>query len=146
MIRTVGLTLGVVLMTFVSASAHQGVRNPAVKARMDAMVGINDAMQTIAHMAKGGSPFNQSEAKSAVAEIARLAGVMPDLFRDRQDDPKSEALSVIWDDFDDFVQKSMDMQHAAFNASGLISDAESLTLVIREIGVTCKACHSDYRK
>lgn len=137
---------GVLLVTAVAAYAHQGVTNPAVMARMEAMSGIGDATKVLGQMVKGTQPFDQAAARSAAETIAKLAADTPDLFRAREDDKMSEALPAIWDNFDDFANKAGVMETAAQRASTNITDLASLRSALGEIGQTCKACHSDYRK
>jgi len=129
-----------------AAFAHQSVKNPAVKARMDGMVTIKDAMKNLAQMAKGAAPYQQATADKALEAIIEQSNKVPDLFRDRQDDPVSEALPAIWSDFDDFTKKAKALQQAAEKASRAVTDQASLRSAMREIGVTCKACHDSYRK
>lgn len=129
-----------------AAVAHQSVKNPAVKARMDGMGKINVAMKSLAQMAKGAAPYKQATADSALQVIIKQSGTVPDLFRDPQDDPKSESLPAIWLDFGDFTQKAKDMRRAAQKATGQVKDQASLRAAMGEIGVTCKACHDSYRK
>lgn len=129
-----------------AALAHQNVKNPAVKARMDGMVKINAAMKSLAQMAKGAAPYKQATADNALKVIIIQSGKVPNLFRDQQDDPKSESLPAIWSDFGDFTQKAKDMERAAQKATGQVKDQASLRAAMREIGVTCKACHDSYRE
>lgn len=126
--------------------AHQGVKNPAVKARMDAMSAIKAEMKIIDDMAKRVTSLDLQAAKSATTRIEQLAGRTSDLFRKREDDPVSEALPAIWQNFDDFEQKSLNMEEAARTATDTIGDLASLRTSLVKIGQTCKACHSDYRK
>lgn len=140
------IAAGVFLVTAIAAYAHQGVTNPAVMARMEAMSGIGDATKVLGQMAKGTQPFDQAAARSAAATIAELAADTPNLFWAREDDKMSEALPAIWDDFDDFAKKSGVMETAAKKASTTNTDLASLRSALGEIGQTCKACHSDYRK
>ncbi|TLP47223.1 cytochrome c [Cohaesibacter sp. CAU 1516] len=129
-----------------AALAHQSVKNPAVKARMDGMVTINAAMKNLAQMAKGAAPYQQTTTDSAFKAIIEQSSKVPELFRSRQDDPVSEALPAIWSDFDVFSNKAKALQQAAEKASSAVTDQASLRSAMRAIGVTCKACHDSYRK
>lgn len=139
------LILALTMITGTSL-AHQGVKNPAVKARMDSMSAIKAEMKLISDMAKGLVAFEVTTAREAASEVARHGRKTPDLFRDRQDDPVSEALPSIWETYSDFVEKSTDMEKAASKAARDINDLTSLRASLADIGRTCKACHSDYRK
>lgn len=146
MVFKMALVAGLVVAFAAGALAHQGVTNPAVKARMDAMSGIGAATKVLGDMAKGTTPFNQDAAQSAAAEIAALAKETPVLFKDPEEDAMSEALPAIWQNFDDFSKKAAAMESAAQSASQSITDLATLRAGLGQIGQTCKACHSDYRK
>lgn len=128
-----------------AALAHQGVQNPAVKARMDAMSAIADNTRILGEMAKGARPFDATDARAAAAAIADHAGQTPDLFAAPEQDPKSEALPAIWTDFDDFTALSAALQVAAEKATG-ITTPEDLRPALAAIGGACKACHERYRE
>ncbi|NND21494.1 MAG: hypothetical protein HKO14_05350, partial [Silicimonas sp.] len=57
MIRTGGTSVAVLLLVASAALAHQGVKNPAVKARMDVMSAIGDNTKLLGRMAKGEVAF-----------------------------------------------------------------------------------------
>ena len=126
--------------------AHQGVQNPAVKARMDAMVVISDNTKVLGTMAKGERAFDPLAARDAAQMIATTAMDVPGLFEAPEADPKSEALPAIWEDFGDFVAKTQDMAAAAQAASTSIETMADLQLALSSIGGTCKACHELYRE
>lgn len=141
------LTLAATLVVLATLGyAHTGVQNPAVMARMDGMKAIGDAMKTISAMAKGEVAFDAATARAAAAQVARHAAQTPDLFEAEETDPKSEALPAIWDNFADFTAKAQDTERAALTVAQNLDTAADLTPALTSIGVTCKACHSDYRK
>ncbi|NNF90114.1 MAG: cytochrome c, partial [Boseongicola sp.] len=57
MIKTGGTSVAVLLLVASAALAHQGVKNPAVKARMDVMSAIGDNTKLLGRMAKGEVAF-----------------------------------------------------------------------------------------
>ena len=126
--------------------AHEGVQNPAVLERMNGMSAIAERVEVIGQMAKGITEFDQSAARSAAAEIARHASEAPDLFEAREDDPKSEALPEIWENFDDFTAKSLELETIATELSVSIATPEDLPTALRKLGTNCKSCHQIYRK
>ncbi len=65
------------------------------------------------------------------------------LFQAKQDDPKSEALSSIWDNTADFTAKSQALSKAARGSVGTLDEVKE---TMAEIGATCSACHKAYRK
>lgn len=137
--------LGVFLIGVAGVAwAHEGVRNPAVKARMDGMVRIGDSTKVIGQMARGQTPFDRAAAEAAIAVIAEEGRRTPVLFAAFEDDPKSEAKPAIWDSFDDFSGKAEAMVAAAESADA--STLEALRVSVGEIGRTCGACHEVYRE
>ncbi|MCE8519392.1 cytochrome c [Ruegeria pomeroyi] len=140
------IPLVVALFTASAALAHSGVSNPAVKARMHAMMQIADNTKILGAMAKGEAPFDADEARAAAAAIAAHAASVPTLFMAEEHDPKSEALPAIWQDFDTFGQRSEALTLAAAEAAGTIETEADLKPALARIGGTCKSCHQDFRK
>ena len=128
------------------ALAHKGVQNADVMARMNSMSAIKEAMKLLDDMAKGNRGFDQDAARKAAGAVAMEAAKTADLFKSAAKDPKSEALPVIWDSFDDFTAKAGMMEEAASKAASGITDSDSLRASLIAMGKTCKSCHSDYRK
>jgi cytochrome c556 len=127
------------------AHAHDGVKNPAVMARMAAMDKIGAATKILGQMARGATPFDAAMAQRVASEIAVHSATVPALFEVREDDPKSEALPAIWEDFADFTAKSEAMGRVAEAATHFGTEPE-LRAAIADLGQACKACHSRYRE
>ncbi len=142
--RTIGLVT--LFMAATAALAHQGVKDPAVKARMVAMGDIAAAAKVLSDMAKGTAPFDMAEAQNAARRIAAEAERVPALFETPADDPKSEALPAIWDSFDAFTGISMEMKAAAEAAAAGIASRDDLGPALRSIGAACRDCHEDFRE
>lgn len=140
------IPLFVALFAASAALAHSGVSNPAVKARMHAMMQIADNTKILGAMAKGEAAFDADEARAAAAAIAAHAASVPTLFMAEEHDPKSEALPAIWQDFDTFGQRSEALTLAAAEAAGTIETEADLKPALARIGGTCKSCHQDFRK
>lgn len=140
------IALGVLLLTATAALAHQGVQNPAVKARMDGMTAIAENMKTLGQMAKGATEFDAAVAGSAAAAIAEHAAATPGLFEANETDPKSEARPEIWSNFEDFATKATELETIAVGFSASINEPEDLNAAMRAFGANCKSCHSVYRE
>ena len=125
--------------------AHSDVKNPVVMERMKTMEAIRGGMKTLGDMAKGETRFDAEKAAAALATIAKNGELVPEKFKAKEMDPASEALPAIWDNFDDFVEKTEDMVMAT-KSVGTISDKAALGAALGQIGGTCKACHRDYRE
>ncbi len=128
------------------ATAHSGVQNAAVKARMDAMSGIGAEMKTLGLMAKAESAFDAALARAAAAKIAEQAATTPGLFEADEDDLKSEAKPSIWTNFDDFTAKAVELETVAMGLSSSIASPDDLGAAVEALGAVCKACHGAYRK
>ena len=129
-----------------AALAHDGVKNPAVMARMQGMEDIGAATKVLGQMAKGATPFDQEAAVRELSRIVSLAAEIEPLFKAEESDPKSEALPAIWADFPDFTAKAAALQAAAGGAALSLEDLDGLRAALGRIGDTCKACHRTYRK
>lgn len=138
--RTATLALMFVAGT---ALAHGGVKNAAVKARMDLMVAVKEATAVLGGMAKGSLAYDAAQAEVARAALEDHASQIAPLFKAEETDPKSEALPTIWTDWDGFTGAAEAMQVATANMD--VTDMEGLRSGLGAIGRTCKACHTDYR-
>jgi cytochrome c556 len=141
-LTTTGLTL-VALALATIAAAHTGVKDPSVKARMDAMGEIKDAFGLLGSMAKGNAPFDAAAAASARAHLITRANQIPSDFADKATDPMTEARPAIWQNWGDFTAKSMAMA-AAFEALDVQSET-TLRAGFKQAGASCIACHKSYR-
>ena len=135
------------ILAFASAAfAHSGVKNVAVKARMDSMVAIGSEMKTLGKMSKGAAPFDKTIAQAAASAIARHALATPALFEAEENDPKSEARPEIWANFADFTAKSYALNAIAMDHSTRIDTLDDLGLAVKALGAACQACHKAYRE
>ena len=135
------------LLMLVAASAafaHAGVKDPDVMARMEGMSRTAAAAKTLGEMVKGQQPFDAEAAQAAAARIADEAAEIPDLFRNAAQDPKSEALPLIWERYEDFTDKAAAMGTAAADAR--IETEADLARAFKAIGATCQSCHAVYRE
>ena len=103
-------------------------------------------MKTLAGMAKGISDFDFDKAKAALDAISSIARETPELFKEPEMDPNSEATLSIWDNYDDFVAKSKALEVTARGAETTFEGVKDLIPAMRSMGGTCKSCHSVYRK
>lgn len=133
-------------VTATAALAHSGVTNKAVKAWMQTMSAIGQNTKVLGTMSKGVAEFDALEARRAAKAIAQKAGQIPELFKTPASDPKSEALPVIWQDFEDFSAKATDLRQSALRAAATIRTRSDLRAAMTEIGGACQACHKAYRE
>ena len=132
------------LVAATATAAIAYANNPAVQARQEAMQLIGSNMKKIAPMAQGKADFDAAVAQAAFAAIAEKAAMVPDLFEAKEDDPESDAVDEIWDNWDDFVAKAGALETAARAGVG-VDSLEALGAAIGPLGAACKACHSEYK-
>ncbi|OCX66764.1 hypothetical protein BFP70_00990 [Thioclava sp. SK-1] len=136
------LGLGLAVLSS-AAIAHAAVTDPTVKARMQGMKDIRTHYAIMGDMVKGKTEFDAAAAQAAMAELAIEAENIPALFADPAADPESEAKPAIWDNMDDFAQKADALYAAAMAAD--TSSLDGARASMKQIGMTCKACHDDYK-
>ena len=123
--------------------AHEGVKNDAVKQRMQLMKLIKNTMAEIGAMARGLDPFTKESAANAKQKLLLAAADIEAKFKLNETDPLSEGSPAIWENWEDFVEKADDF---AFMIEGLeTTSAETLAAGLGNIGQSCGSCHKTYR-
>lgn len=142
--KTQIVTFTAALALATTVLAHSGVKDPGVMARMETMSAVGRATGVLGDMAKGKKAFDAAEAEAA--RIALIAGFqeVPQLFEEPHQDPKSEALPAIWEQYDDFLAKNDDAIVAAKAMD--LQTLDSLRASMGGLGASCGACHKLYRK
>ncbi|KGM47197.1 c-type cytochrome [Pseudooceanicola atlanticus] len=133
------------IATGTAAFAHSGVKDPDVMNRMMGMSELAKQMKVIGSMHMGQASFDAAAVNAALEKIAEEASYIPSLFETKALDPKSEALPVIWDDFEAFTARAEALQSTAAGLAGSVESSGDLMQVMHEIGQSCSACHSDFR-
>ncbi|MEP4195117.1 MAG: cytochrome c [Aliishimia sp.] len=138
------LALGMAIVVAGAALAHQGVQNPGVMARMETMSVSKKAMNLMADMASGARRFDAEQAQTALVELTAALEEVPERFKEPHEDPKTEALPIIWQQYDDFLA----LNTAAIKAVAKIDPASraQLQATLTPAGVSCLDCHKTYRK
>ncbi|MCT4577090.1 cytochrome c [Donghicola sp.] len=140
-------TMTFALIAFGTAAlAHGGVKDKDVMARMEVMKAIGDQVKVIGTMAKGERAFDADAANAALAELAVHSAKIAPSFEKPAQDPKSEALPIIWEQWDDFAALAADSETTASALAGTITSEADLRPALGRIAGTCKACHSTYRE
>ena len=138
------IVLIVAVVAASAAFAHEGVKNPVVKARMDGMIQLGAATKVLGGMAKGEAAYDKAAAEAAVQNIKSEAARIAALFEANEDDPKSEALPAIWENYADFSAKADALGSVAKAVS--VGSLDDLRAAMPQIGAACKACHQTYRE
>ena len=135
---------------FITASsvvfAHSGVKDKNVKERMMLMKEMANNTKIIGQMLKGKTSFDENEAKLALERLSSLSLKTPKVFQVNATDPKSEAKSNIWDEFDEFTKLSQDLAEASKVLAGSVGTINDLRPALKRVSSGCKACHSKYRE
>ena len=139
-------------IVFLSAAAALSLSAAAVAAgnpveqRQATMKQVGQSMKDAAGYATGKTPWDAANAKAVMAVISADAKKLKGLYPAGSDrDGKSEALPAIWQNKADFEKKLADMGSAA-EAAGKAADQASFQAAFKDVGKTCAACHSTYRK
>ena len=128
------------------AFAHSGVKDENVKERMMVMKEMANNTKVIGQMLKGKMEFDSDKAKLALERLSSLSLETPEVFKVNATDPKSEAKSSIWDEFDKFTKLSKDLAETSILLAGSIDSIDDLRPALRGVSSGCKACHSRYRE
>ena len=111
--------------------------------RSKLMQSIRLEFSVLARMSREKIEFDESLATSARLNLLKFAVSTPDIFEDDDLPINSEALPAIWENWDDFVSKSEDLEFAleGVDTSTLIDLRASLG----NVGAACGSCHQKYR-
>ncbi len=112
-------------------------------ARSKLMQNIRTEFSVLARMSREKIEFDKSLAESARLNLLKLAASTPVIFEDDDLPINSEALPAIWQNWDDFVSKSEDLEFVleGVDTSTLIDLRSSLG----NVGAACGSCHQKYR-
>ncbi|MBL3705126.1 cytochrome c [Sulfitobacter sp. BDSS02] len=139
------ISLGLILAG-TAAFAHSGVQNPDVMNRMMGMSALAKQMKLIGGMAKGEAEFDAAAVNSALGKMSEEASYIPSLFETQADDPKSEALPVIWEKFDTFSEHAEKLETLTAGLAGTVETEADLRSAVQQVGKACGACHSTFRE
>lgn len=140
-------TIVVSAMVSAPAIAHQGATG-VVKERMDMMGEISKAMKVIGEMVRGVTAFDASAAREAALEIKKHASMIPELFPAGTTEKPSEALSAIWENWEEFLELTNDMKVEAdvlADTASNSSNPEEFEAAFGRIGRSCTSCHQKFR-
>jgi cytochrome c556 len=147
-----GLTaLGLALAATGTASlvqAHSGATG-VVKERMDMMKGMGDAMKAMGPMFKGEAPFDAALVAEKAAHLAEHARKIPEMTPEGSIEHPSEALPIIWEDWDGNVESAeklaeegAELHEVASNGADQAAAREKFL----DVSKTCGGCHDKFRK
>lgn len=129
-------------------NAHSGASG-VMKERMDMMKGMADAMKAMGGMFKGEAPFEPAIVAENAAYLAKHALMIPDLTPEGSSDHPSEALPIVWQDWDGYVASSNELAvegKKLVDIAGNGADLDATRAQYIKVGKICGTCHDQYRK
>ena len=130
------------------AYAHDGATG-VIKQRMDMMGEIAKAMKSIGQMIKGEQAYDSEVATVAAREIENHTVGLSQLFPEGSTTKPSEALPVIWENWDEFNRLLEEMKIQSKNLAEIASTVESSVEIKAQfalVGKTCGTCHQKFRQ
>lgn len=122
----------------------------ALAARHGYMLMLNANMGPLAAMAKGDIAYDEAVANFHANNLAALAAYevemhfLPGTAQGEMEG--SDALPKAWENLDDVRAKHEDLKKAALAApEGVMGGPQQVAQVVQNMGMTCKACHDEYR-
>ncbi len=105
---------------------------------------------TISGMARGTVEFDAGIAERNARRIAAMAPMIPELFAamdTREYDIETEALPVIWEQFDLFEQRAQALIDGANTFADIAAGGDRMATLgaIRAFGANCGNCHETFR-
>ena len=103
----------------------------------------------IVGMARQQIPYDAAVVQSNAEQIAVLLPMIPDVFRmdTRGADVDTEALDGIWENMDDFAEKTQAATEAAQALAAAAGQSQEAAMgAFRQLGGACKGCHDEYRQ
>lgn len=132
------------LIAFTTALwAHSGATG-IVKERMDS---FEDSKASMKLLKKAVRSNDFAIINQEAGSIHRWAIQLIDHFPEGSNPPPSEALDLIWEEFEQF-KNSANRQikaSAALQQAGLNGDSEKAAKAFAELAKSCKGCHDSYR-
>ena len=130
-------------VSFMLSGSILFAENSGYVERSKLMQNIRLEFSVLARMSREKIEFNENLAESARLNLLKLAASTPAIFEDDDLPINSEALPAIWENWDDFVSKSEDLEFVleGVDTSTLINLRDSLG----NVGAACGSCHQKYR-
>lgn len=115
--------------------------------RRELMEEIGDNAKVLGDMVKGETEYDAATATEALDVIIANGKEFVTLFPEGSETGDgTDALPAIWDNWDDFEAKAAALVENA-EATKAVADEgfEPFSVAFRDLGGTCRACHTDYR-
>jgi len=131
-----------------AAPADDSPEGQAVQFRQDVMRSLGYKVAAVRAMATGEVPVDEAKFRKDTADVAVLAGMLPEGFIPSSSATASNANPEVWTNTADFRQKAADLKTAAdaLAASAASQGFEAAKGMVQAAGSTCGACHRPYRR
>ncbi len=150
-LRRGGFGLALAMMVAVGSSpvqAHGGAMG-VMKERMELMKEMGEAMKAMAAMFKGQAPYDHGVLADRAGYLAEHARRIPAMTPAGSGAPPSEALGVIWEDWDGYVEGAERLAAAGGDLVALArsgADQRATKRQFAKVSKTCGGCHKKYRR
>ena len=120
----------------------------AVQYRQSVMRSLAYKVAAVRAMASGEVPVDEAKFRKDTADVAALAGMLPEGFIPSSSATASNANPEVWTNMADFQQKAADLKNAAdaLAATAASQGFEAAKGMVQAAGSTCGACHRVYRR
>ena len=121
--------------------------NPDVSARQDIMKNYGDAMGVMGVMMKNPDTFDAAKFQEQAAYLADTANSPWKHFQDKE--AVGNATDMVWSNAAGFTAEAEKFQQAATDLNFVAQNANGIADVgaeFKEVGASCKSCHTDYKQ
>jgi len=120
----------------------------AVQFRQSVMRSLGYKVAAVRAMASGEAPVDEAKFRKDTADVAALAGMLPEGFIPSSSATDSNANPEVWTNVADFQQKAADLKNAAdaLAATAASQGFEAAKGMVQAAGSTCGTCHRPYRR
>jgi cytochrome c556 len=152
--RLFATLLGVVLVAGLASCGGGGAapvddspEGQAVQFRQSVMRSLGYKVAAVRAMAAGEVTADEAKFRKDTADVAALAGMLPEGFTPNTSSADSNAKPEVWTNMADFQQKAADLKNAAdaLAAAAASQGFEAAKGMVQAAGATCGACHRPYR-
>jgi cytochrome c556 len=153
--RLLATLLGAVLVAGLASCGGGGAapvddspEGQAVQYRQSVMRILGYKVAGIRAMASGEVPADEAKFRKDTADVAVLAGMLPEGFTPNTSSAQSNAKPEVWTNVADFQQKASDLKTSAdaLAATAASQGFEAAKGMVQAVGSTCGACHRPYRQ
>ncbi len=137
----------VLLLVAVGATAVYAQNVAVIKERKSNYEAMGKATKAPNAMYKGEEEFDLAKVQAALKVIQEKAAIIPKLFPDdAKTGADTEALPIIWQEKQDFLDRFPKLAAAAKAAESKITDEETFPDTWKEVMGNCSGCHKKFRK